>query len=402
MRGVVFSCLIAFSIVSLSPVVATQGLVVLTDVNGRSIQARVLDKTNDVVTVERFDGQVFDIPLSMLSEPDVDYLRSWRPPPVNTVDRPEQAVVIIRTSESTGSGFFVTHRGRTYLYTNLHVIRDMGGLEVTDHSGNRVELGPLEVSASNDLARFSVSSRPALVFADDVELGSDIRAYGNSAAGGVITIENGKVLGVAGHQFETSADIVPGNSGGPIVDNKGKVVGVATYVTAPFNDALAKGTRYSEIRRYALRPQMFNDWTPISQSDLAREVELIRQKREHLGMIIFTYIVVRQGAGSVDIPDSFPSGLRQILTNHNARQRRPDARYRYRSSGDFIVMESVSLAGQKQASLRANLRSLARHIDSDLFDFRWHGATFTSDYLTQQFKLIEDRGAYVKRNAEAY
>lgn len=395
-------CVFVSFLTSVSLSGSDQNLVVLTDVNGRSIQARILHKTPEAVTVERFDGQVFDIPLSMLSEADVDFLRSWRPPPVATVERPEEAVVIIESDGGTGTGFFVTLAGRTYLYTNLHVIGDMSGLQVTDYHGNRVELGALEISASDDLARFSVERRPALVFADRVELDSDVTAYGNSAAGGVITLERGKVLGIAGHQFETSAAIQRGNSGGPITDGEGRVIGVSTYATAPFNDTLAKGTRYAKVRRYALRPQMFTDWVAVSPTDVARDVEFIRSKGEHLGMIIFSYIILRQGAGQVEVPETFPPGLRQIIVNHNARQRRPDTRYRYRDEGDFIVLEAISLAGQKNASLRANLRALARHIDSDFFDFKWQGAQFSSAFFDEQIKLMGERATYIKDQSASY
>lgn len=393
---------VILAILSLAQAGADQGLIILTDVNGRSIQARILDRTHEVVTVERFDGQIFDIPLTMLSKADVEFLKSWRPPPVDTVDSPEKAVVIIESDLGTGTGFFVTQRGRTYLYTNLHVIGDMRGLTVTDSQGKPVELGPLEVSASADLARFAVARRPALVFADTVVLDSDVRAYGNSAGGGVITVERGKVLGIAGHQFETSAKIQRGNSGGPIVDQGDNVVGVSTYATPPFNDALARGTRYAEVRRYALRPQMFSDWVAVTPADIARDVDFIRSKGEHLSMIIYSYIILRQGAGQVEIPDEFPQGLRQILVNHNARQRRPDTRYRYRDRGDFIVLESVSLAGQKNASLRANLRALARHVDSDYFDFRWHGAQFTSAFFQDLINLMEERASYVRDQSASY
>jgi S1-C subfamily serine protease len=140
-------------------------------------------------------------------------------------------------SVSLGSGFFVTPR---LVATNLHVVRDTisGVAKRIGKEGNLKVLGFVAVDTINDLAILEMndSSSTTLNIAksSSVSIGDTIYAIG-SPEGFEGTFSQGVVSGVRDRNgarlLQISAPISPGSSGGPILDQSARVVGisVATY-----------------------------------------------------------------------------------------------------------------------------------------------------------------------------
>ena len=112
--------------------------------------------------------------------------------------------------------------------------------------------------------RFSVEPdgrrNPLLVFANPPErnvpdIGESIAILGNSDGRGVVTEIRGHILGVGPQQIEVDAPFVIGNSGSPVLNRAGRVVGVASYLRncRDNSDWSKKNTRYNGIRRFAIR-----------------------------------------------------------------------------------------------------------------------------------------------------
>ena len=133
-----------------------------------------------------------------------------------------------------GSGFFI-HPG--YIATNYHVIRQatridfkLVGKETTYRVKDIVATDP-----THDLALLRVSSTniPVLSLAnsDSVQPGETVYIVGNPR-GWEGTISDGIVSGIRGEGknqwIQTTAPISPGNSGGAVLNSRGKVIGVAT------------------------------------------------------------------------------------------------------------------------------------------------------------------------------
>jgi len=155
---------------------------------------------------------------------------------------------------SGGSGFFIEHGGRQYLVTNYHVIEDAleDGLTmrvVVGAGSPDVKGGTASVVAAtseDDLALLAVDglsaeqvlelaeAEPAItdtVWCFGYPLGDLLAADGY---GPEITVTHGRVTSLrrkAGrlHQIQTDAAVAQGSSGGPVLDDEGKVVGV-TYL----------------------------------------------------------------------------------------------------------------------------------------------------------------------------
>jgi serine protease Do len=134
-----------------------------------------------------------------------------------------------------GSGFIVRRNG--WIATNLHVIVRQRALTVT--IAGRGELPVLEVvatDADHDLAivRVDADDLPVLRLGNsrNVRAGDPVVAIGHPL-GFEDTISNGLVSAVRSVDasltiFQISAPIAPGSSGGPLIDDQGRVIGVST------------------------------------------------------------------------------------------------------------------------------------------------------------------------------
>ena len=88
----------------------------LTSKDGRRIEVKVLFVGTEDVHVQLTDNREFQIPFNKLVAEDVSKLKSLELPKPETPTDPTDAVVLIETSESSGTGFFVHHKGERTCY----------------------------------------------------------------------------------------------------------------------------------------------------------------------------------------------------------------------------------------------------------------------------------------------
>jgi S1-C subfamily serine protease len=136
---------------------------------------------------------------------------------------------------STGTGFVVAP-GRAM--TNHHVIDDCRGLRLRNAAGQEMPARVLASDRERDLALLEVPNEagPPLPFRRDgnIRRGEGVVTYGFPLAGLLSsgpTLTTGEISALAGlgdnqRQYQISAPVQPGNSGGPLLDMSGNVVGV--------------------------------------------------------------------------------------------------------------------------------------------------------------------------------
>jgi S1-C subfamily serine protease len=145
-----------------------------------------------------------------------------------------------------GSGFIIDDNGR--ILTNNHVISGSNQVEVTlpDQTRHRAEI--LVRDPQDDLALIQITPKKKLPFlplgdSDKLQVGQKVLAIGNpfgldlTLTTGVVsslgrTIEAGRGERLEG-MIQTDAAINSGNSGGPLLDSQGNVIGVNTAIYAP-------------------------------------------------------------------------------------------------------------------------------------------------------------------------
>jgi len=181
------------------------------------------------------------------------------------------AVVLLVSMEpnsktrSKGTGSMITNR---HVLTNAHVILgDSGrpmdktlvfysfenpndGIEQNFRKGRQAKVS--HYSEKLDLALLEVEDPPKVTSlglgpADSVQIGDPVLAIGHPENGGLWSLTSGRIgarirnaEGVRGnHNFQTEASLNRGNSGGPLLNEDGQMIGVNTSIARKASDGLA-------------------------------------------------------------------------------------------------------------------------------------------------------------------
>lgn len=150
-------------------------------------------------------------------------------------ERIKPGVVAVRGRERSGSGFFVSNTG--LIVTNAHVARDQGELSVVRANGQLLPASIVYIDPTLDIALLKVDAtdvRPlALAPANLVKQGETVFAMGNPANAMQFSLTQGVVSAVGelpslgpGIWIQTDAALNQGNSGGPLVNKTGQVIGI--------------------------------------------------------------------------------------------------------------------------------------------------------------------------------
>ena len=150
-------------------------------------------------------------------------------------------VVSVSRQGGSGSGVIVSRDG--VVLTNAHVVGQARTVEVGLADGRSLRGQVVGRDASIDVAivRVSASNLPAapLGDSDKLEVGQSAIAIGNplgldrTVTSGVVSAVNRNPRGIdLTELIQTDAAISPGNSGGPLVDSRGRVIGINTAVLA--------------------------------------------------------------------------------------------------------------------------------------------------------------------------
>jgi S1-C subfamily serine protease len=145
-------------------------------------------------------------------------------------------------TEGSGSGFVITPDG--YIVTNCHVVDDANHVEVSLADGTSCAAEVIGQDAATDIALLRISgSGLAMVElgdSDKLRVGQVAIAVGNplgfqsTVTAGVISALGRSLRSKTGRLIEnviqTDAALNPGNSGGPLVDSRGCVIGINTAI----------------------------------------------------------------------------------------------------------------------------------------------------------------------------
>lgn len=273
---------------ALSTGAATVDTITLKD--GRSIQAPILKETRDRVWLD-LEFDVVSIPRNEIESilradrSDDAAIQSDRrrlfSTAVNPVERSPRehakrigsAVILVSTPSGLGSGFIINTDG--FAITNAHVIQGETRIRVTvfeegEQEFRRLVIDDVEIVAVNnhlDLALIKLEhpdDKPfptvPVMAADEIEVGEEVFAIGNplglerSLSAGVVATTNRNFEGLT--FVQTTAEVNPGNSGGPLFNSRGEVIGVIN-MGALFADGIGFGIPARYVRDFINNREAF-------------------------------------------------------------------------------------------------------------------------------------------------
>lgn len=155
-----------------------------------------------------------------------------------------------RRSSALGSGFVISEDG--YIVTNNHVIEGADVVTIEFFSGTELDAEVVGTDPNTDIALLKVESDEPLPYvdfgdSDTARVGDWVMAMGNplgqgfSVSVGIVSARNRALSGTYDDYIQTDAAINRGNSGGPLFNMDGQVIGVNTAILSPNGGSIGIG-----------------------------------------------------------------------------------------------------------------------------------------------------------------
>ncbi len=276
-----------------------------------------------------------------------------------------------RRGTALGSGFIISADG--FVVTNNHVIENADQIEIEFFDGRLLEAKVVGTDPKTDVALLKVESKEPLDFAtfgnsNKAKVGDWVLAIGNplgqgfSVSAGIVSARGRALSGSYDDFIQTDAAINRGNSGGPLFNMEGKVIGVNTAILSPNGGSIGIGFSMSSTVVEKVVDQLKNygetrrGWLGVRIQDVTEDVA------EALG------IKETNGALVTDVPEG-PASEAGILSGDVIIEfdgkTVENTRELVRIVGDSPVGKTVSikvLRGGKKISLSVKLGRLEDNI----------------------------------------
>ena len=278
-----------------------------------------------------------------------------------------------RRGTALGSGFIISADG--YVVTNNHVIENADQIEIEFFDGRLMEATVVGTDPKTDIALLKVKAKDKLKFvrfgdSNKAKVGDWVLAIGNplgqgfSVSAGIISARGRALSGSYDDFIQTDAAINRGNSGGPLFNMDGEVIGVNTAILSPNGGSIGIGFSMSSavvekvIDQLTTFGETRRGWLGVRIQDVTEDVA------EALG------IEKTDGALVTDVPDgpAKTGGIKSgdVIIEFDAKTIK-DTRELVRIVGDSPVGKQVSvkvLRDGKKVSLSVKLGRLEDNIAS--------------------------------------
>jgi serine protease Do len=219
-----------------------------------------------------------------------------------------------RKATSLGSGFIVDSKG--YVVTNNHVIQDADEISVILHDDTRLKAELVGRDSKTDLAVLKVTHDGELPStemgnSDVIEVGDWVIAIGNPfGLGGTVTAgiisARGRDInsGPYDDYLQTDASINRGNSGGPMFNMDGEVIGINTAIFSPTGGSVGIGfaiptsTAAPVIRQLIKNGEVRRGWLGVHIQSVTPEIAESLGLKDARGAMVASVVEDGPAAGS--------------------------------------------------------------------------------------------------------
>lgn len=272
----------------------------------------------------------------------------------------------LQAAKDLGSGFIINANGE--ILTNFHVISGSQQVEVTLPDQTKYKAAILVRDRVNDLALIKIEPKKRLTSlnlgdSDRLQVGQKVLAIGNpfgfdgTLTTGVVSSLGRTIEAENNHRMEgmiqTDASINSGNSGGPLLDSKGNVIGINTAIYGPNGGSVGIGFALPINRAKAMlddfragrKPARLGISTVYVAGDVAQALEL-------------------PTAGGLLIQEVAPGSSADAAGLRGARRLVVIGNQEVGIGGDFIT----AIDGAKVTEIDAVTRALAKKHSGDILD----------------------------------
>ena len=218
-------------------------------------------------------------------------------------NQPEQRS---RRATSLGSGFIVDAKG--YIVTNNHVIQEADEITVILHDDTRLKAELVGRDTKTDLAVLKVKSTAklsAIKFgdSDSARVGDWVMAIGNPfGLGGTVTAgiisARGRDINAGPYDdfIQTDASINRGNSGGPMFNLRGRLIGINTAIFSPSGGSVGIGfaipssTARPVIKQLIKHGQVLRGWLGVHIQAVTEEIAETLGLKDATGALVASII----------------------------------------------------------------------------------------------------------------
>nr|WP_146587602.1 DegQ family serine endoprotease [Puniceibacterium confluentis] len=207
------------------------------------LAARISPAVVNITTSTTVAGRTGPQGIVPEGSPFEDFFREFQDRNGQQGDRP-------RKSSALGSGFVISEDG--YVVTNNHVIEGADEIQIEFFEGFELPATLVGTDPNTDIALLKVEAQTPLKFvnfgnSDLARVGDWVMAMGNplgqgfSVSAGIVSARNRALSGTYDDYIQTDAAINRGNSGGPLFNMDGDVVGVNTAILSPNGGSIGIG-----------------------------------------------------------------------------------------------------------------------------------------------------------------
>ena len=206
-----------------------------------------------------------------------------------------------RRSSALGSGFVISEDG--YVVTNNHVIEGADEITIEFFSGQELVAKVIGTDPNTDIALLKVEASEPLPFvsfgdSDASRVGDWVIAMGNplgqgfSVSAGIVSARNRALSGSYDDYIQTDAAINRGNSGGPLFNMDGQVIGVNTAILSPNGGSIGIGFSMASnvVTRVVEQLKEFGEtrrgWLGVRIQDVTQDIAESMELAEATGALI--------------------------------------------------------------------------------------------------------------------
>lgn len=205
---------------------------------------------------------------------------------------------IKRGKSASGTSFFVSQDGS--LITNHHVVANATEIEVTVFGGKKFPATVVSSDPSNDVALLKIDAATTplpITSATSVKKGMEVFTLGFPVVGIQGQEQKatyGRINALSGIQgdirfFQIDVPIQPGNSGGPLINDDGQVIGIVTASLNQINVLKATGSLPQNVN-YAVKSEYFQallQFAKIQQQPSIRAVGALKNPSGFEPSVVF-------------------------------------------------------------------------------------------------------------------